>query len=231
MRLPSAAYEPANARGMGRASGIPPSTAIVQRRRYELAPGVGTAPRVDANRICLPSGVHPRTKSAPGWNVRRLGFPPDTGSTYTSAFPATVAVYAIIDPSGENRGSVSADGVLVSRRAFPPARGTTHRSPPYSNAIISRLTVGRRRNRVPCAGAVANGRRSRITAATCGRRGCVNMVAQWRTAIRNAVRRFPCREDNLFMNVSIRGWDCGSAPRWVAGSTIDRRTYRLIHRA
>src|SRR5439155_5939488 len=54
-------------------------------------------------------------------------------------------------PSGEKYGSVSASGVAVSRRAAPPARGTTQRSPAYSKATRSLLTVGRRRRRVPSA--------------------------------------------------------------------------------
>ena len=41
-------------------------------------------------------------------------------------------------------------GVEVSRRAAPPLRGATQRSPAYSNAMESRLSVGWRRRRVPC---------------------------------------------------------------------------------
>jgi hypothetical protein len=70
-------------------------------------------------------------------------------------FPPTVAVNASRDPSGENQGSISAYGVDVSRRAWPPLRGTVHRSPPYSNAISSRLTAGRRSRRVPSASAAS----------------------------------------------------------------------------
>src|SRR5579859_1539153 len=91
----------------------------------------------------------------PGWYVRRLGSPPPTGITYTSVLPPIVALYAIWDPSGEKYGSVSSDGVEVNRRASPPARGTTHRSPPYSNATMSWLTVGWRSRRVPWAVAEA----------------------------------------------------------------------------
>src|SRR6185503_11618707 len=73
--------------------------------------------------------------------------------TYTSVLPPTVAVNAILEPSGEKYGSVSTVGVAVSRRACPPVRATAHRSPAYSNATSSRLTVGWRRRRVPCADA------------------------------------------------------------------------------
>jgi hypothetical protein len=65
--------------------------------------------------------------------------------------PEIVAEYAMYAPSGEKYGSVSSDGVLVSRRALPPARGTTQRSPPYSKATLSWLTVGLRKSLVPCA--------------------------------------------------------------------------------
>ena len=57
-------------------------------------------------------------------------------------FPATVEVNAICEPSGEKYGSISAPGVDVSLLADPPPRGTIHRSPAYSNAIESWLTVG-----------------------------------------------------------------------------------------
>ena len=46
----------------------------------------------------------------------------------------------------------------ASSRA-PPARDVTQRSPPYSNAMDSRLIVGCRRSRVPCAPAVSGGER------------------------------------------------------------------------
>src|SRR5438132_1007248 len=64
-----------------------------------------------------------------------------------------VAVKAICDPSGEKYGSISAPWVDVSRRAGPPLRETTHKSPAYSKATESRLTVGWRKSRVPCADA------------------------------------------------------------------------------
>src|SRR5215467_3804313 len=77
-----------------------------------------------------------------------------------------VAVKAICEPSGEKYGSISSDGVDVKRRAVPPLRDTTHKSPAYSKAIESRLTVGWRSNRVPCALASAemlkNRRKRRI---------------------------------------------------------------------
>src|SRR5205807_9803939 len=79
--------------------------------------------------------------------------PPAVGTTETSVFPAMVAVKAIFDPSGEKYGSISAPWVEVSRRAGPPLRGTTHKSPAYSKATESRLTVGWRKSRVPCADA------------------------------------------------------------------------------
>ncbi len=62
--------------GSGRASGNTPSTAIVNsrlNRPFSLM-------RVEVNRTRLPSGVHPVTKSAPGWYVRRRGTPPVTGT-------------------------------------------------------------------------------------------------------------------------------------------------------
>jgi hypothetical protein len=66
-------------------------------------------------------------------------------------FPATVAVKAICEPSGEKYGSISTVGVDVKRRATPPLRGTIHKSPAYSKAMESRLTVGCRSSRVPWA--------------------------------------------------------------------------------
>src|SRR5690349_10759866 len=59
------------------------------------------------------------------------------------------------DPSGENFGSPSTLTVLVSRRATPPLFGTTQMSLAYAKATWSRLTVGLRRSRVPCAPAAA----------------------------------------------------------------------------
>jgi len=53
-----------------------------------------------------------------------------------------VAVKAIWVPSGEKYGSVSTPGVEVRRRACPPLRETIHKSPAYSKATESRLTVG-----------------------------------------------------------------------------------------
>ena len=62
-----------------------------------------------------------------------------------------VRLNAMSDPSGEKRGSFSMSGVAVMRLAAPPAREVTQRSPPYSNAMDSRLIVGCRRRRVPWA--------------------------------------------------------------------------------
>src|SRR5262249_33888425 len=70
--------------------------------------------------------------------------------TYTSMLPPTVAVNATLEPSGEKYGSVSTVGVAVRRRAWPPVRATAHRSPAYSKATRSLLTVGWRSSRVPC---------------------------------------------------------------------------------
>src|SRR4030095_12437614 len=86
------------------------------------------------------------------------------GTTYTSVFPATVAVKAILEPSGENCGSVSTPGVAVRRRAWPPLRETTHISLAYSNATRSRLTAGCRRSLVPWAAAAAEHNRTAIKA-------------------------------------------------------------------
>src|SRR5215213_7329100 len=135
---------------MGSGSGSPPSSAIENTRKYDWCGGLS---RAEPNTTRFPSGVQPLTRSNPGWNVRRVGSPPAVGMTYTSVLPPTVAVNAILDPSGEKYGSVSTVGVAVSRRAWPPARATDHRSPAYSNATSSRLTVGWRRRRVPCADA------------------------------------------------------------------------------
>src|SRR5688572_27561855 len=102
MRRPSGAYAPAAARGIGSASAIPPalssvegpalssvegprlgtvgfespSSGTVHSRKYGLAPGVGTALRVDANITRRPSGLQPRAASMPGCQVRRTGSPP-----------------------------------------------------------------------------------------------------------------------------------------------------------
>src|SRR6185295_9532182 len=83
--------------------------------------------------------------------VSRRGSPPADDMTYTSVLPATVAVNAICEPSGEKYGSISSEGVEVKRLAAPPLRDTIHKSPAYSKATESRLTVGCRSSRVPCA--------------------------------------------------------------------------------
>src|SRR5262249_7921749 len=102
----------------------------------------GALSRTEARIMCLPSGIQPRTRSRPGCHVRRFGSPPPDDITYTSVLPATVEVKAICEPSGEKYGSISTPGVEGRRRAWPPARGTVQRSPAYSNATRSRLTVG-----------------------------------------------------------------------------------------
>ena len=62
-REPSGDSAPSLPIGSGRASGNTPSTAIVNsrlNRPFSLM-------RDDANRTRLPSGVHPVTRSVPGW--------------------------------------------------------------------------------------------------------------------------------------------------------------------
>ncbi|MEO7366545.1 MAG: hypothetical protein ABIZ36_01225 [Gemmatimonadaceae bacterium] len=132
---------------------MPPSTDAVQSRKNEFAPGVGSVARLDANSTRRPSAVQPRTKSPLGLYVNRRGSPPIAGTTYTSAFPATMEVYAIQLPSGEKNGFDSTEGVAVIRLAGPPVRGTVQMSPAYSNAIEMLLTLGRRNKRVPVASA------------------------------------------------------------------------------
>ena len=54
--------------------------------------------------IAWPSGDHPCTTSFAGCQVRRLGCPPATGTTYTSVLPAYSALNAINVPSGDSLG-------------------------------------------------------------------------------------------------------------------------------
>src|SRR5262249_38096160 len=90
----------------------------------------------------LPSGVHPLTRSAPGWYVSRLGTPPAAGTTYTSVLPSYSPVKAIIVPSGEKIGLVSTPIPVVRRLASPPARSAIHRSRAELKTTLEPLTVG-----------------------------------------------------------------------------------------
>ena len=81
--MPSGEIEPAWARGMTMGCGSPPVVATV----HSLGSASGTPVRVETNTTRWPSGVHPRTWSAPGCQVSRRGSPPSTGTTYTSGLP------------------------------------------------------------------------------------------------------------------------------------------------
>jgi hypothetical protein len=65
--LASGAYAPVNARGIGSGCGKLLSRPTVHRRKYALAPGVGSVSRLDAKTTRRLSGVHPRAQSTAGW--------------------------------------------------------------------------------------------------------------------------------------------------------------------
>src|SRR5512146_570477 len=101
MCRPSGEIFPWYARGSAIGASTPPSTGTVQKRGAAVGASVA---RGDAKTIDLPSGVQPCTTSGDGCHVSRFGSPPSDGTTYTSSFPAYVALNAISFPSGENSG-------------------------------------------------------------------------------------------------------------------------------
>src|SRR6185436_19702032 len=103
MCVPSAEILPWYARGNGIGCSTPPSAETVQKRGAPLGAQVA---RLEENRIDLPSGVQPSTRSAPGCHVSRFGSPPSAGTTYTSTLPAYSPLKAIHLPSGEKCGLV-----------------------------------------------------------------------------------------------------------------------------
>src|SRR6202167_5982706 len=124
--------------GSGTLVGNPPAAGTVNRARVPL----GNPSRDEANRIFLPSGVHPETMSGPAWNVTRRGVPPLAEIMYTFSLPSYSPVKAIHWPSGEKCGPRLMPGPAVRRMASPPSRLTFQRSLPYMNATSVRLRVG-----------------------------------------------------------------------------------------
>src|SRR5215471_3908147 len=121
---PSGDIEASYPHGNGSRSSTPPSAGTVnisEKREYAV--------RDEVKIMCLPSGIHPRTRSGAGCHVNRFGTPPDAGTTNTSTLPSYSPVNATFVPSGENTGSVSVPVPLVSRTASPPSRETLQRSP------------------------------------------------------------------------------------------------------
>src|SRR5580704_17675949 len=137
--------------GSGTLVGNPPAAETVKRARVPL----GNPSRDEANRIALPSGVHPATMSGPAWNVTRRGVPPLAEIMYTFSLPSYSPVKAIHWPSGEKCGPRLMPGPAVRRIASPPSRLTFQRSLPYMKAMSVRLRAGWRSSSGLASGACA----------------------------------------------------------------------------
>src|SRR4051794_1221069 len=98
--------------GKGSGFGTPPLTGTVNIRGLSVFESMELLNSTD-----LPSGVHPRTRSASGCAVRRLGTPPAACTTKTSVLPSYCPLKATIDPSGEKHGLDSTPAALVRRCA------------------------------------------------------------------------------------------------------------------